>query len=304
MKQCPSPLAAPSFLGATPAKINLGLKILRRRADGYHDIYTVMEPISLADILYGEFHPEREDFTLNCPQLPELDPAANLVLRAARAVAAVAQARGLGKTGGWEFFLDKRIPSGAGLGGGSSNAGAVIRELEAFYGLVLTPTERLELALTLGADVPFFLVPRLALVEGIGERVTFLGSPRRRWYLLVQPPFAVNTASAYSALEMSGERTAPEWDLAGLTQAAAAGRLPGENDFEIPVGASHPELYEIKAALAARTGCLGALMSGSGSVVYGVFADFAAVTAAAGELAEIWAGRDLHLFSACNLGFL
>ncbi len=290
-----------SFLVATPAKVNLGLRVLRRRSDGYHDIYSVMEPISLADTLYGEFHPDGEGLRFHCPQLPELDPAENLAVRAARAVLALARERGCHRPGGWDFFLDKRIPVGAGLGGGSSNAAAVIRELMRFYGLKPDPEERCRLALSLGADVPFFLEPRLALVEGVGERLTPLGPPRRRWYLLLRPPYTVATGWAYSALRLDRDRPPPDWDLPGLTRLAPAGRLPAENDFEDPVGERYPQLYEIKRALALQPGCRQVLMSGSGSVIYGMFVGFAAMKSAAAVLGQSWRKRGAELFCACNL---
>jgi 4-diphosphocytidyl-2-C-methyl-D-erythritol kinase len=293
----------PAFarLLATPAKVNLGLKIVGRRPDGYHDILTVMEPISLADNLYCEFHPGPTDrCTLACPRLPEVAAADNLVVKAAVRMVELARERVGGPAGHWHFSLDKKIPSGAGLGGGSSNAAAVITLLERFYGLGLSPAERVEIAASLGADIPFFLAPGLARVEGIGERITRLGCGPVRWYLLVKPDFGVDTGWAYGALRAGAQRRNPDYDGGQFTGCGpAAYRL--ENDFEAPVFARFPRLADIKAWLAGRPDCRGALMSGSGAVVYGIFDSFAAACREYENTRRQWSGEGCMVFLARNL---
>ncbi len=263
----------------TPAKVNLGLKIVRRRADGYHDLYTVMEPVSLADTLYCEFRPApRDSFSVQCPQLKTLDPDNNLVAKAARLMAGIARKYGRERVGGWNFFLDKRIPSGAGLGGGSSNAAGVIKMLDKFYKLNLNAAEMMETATVIGADVPFFLNPGLSLVEGIGDRITPLGISRPRYYLLIKPPFAIDTPWAYASLEAPSEECSFDYEVEQFKIASAIDYYALENDFENSVMGRYPLLAEIKKWLIGSVGVLGALMSGSGSVIYAIYPDLERAT--------------------------
>ena len=271
----------------TPAKVNLGLKIVRKRADGYHDLYTVMEPVSLADSLYCEFRSAPENrFSVQCPQMMGLDADDNLIVKAARLMAGVARERGLEKVGSWDFFLDKRIPAGAGMGGGSSNAAGVIKLLDKFFELKLNPSELVQAATAIGADVPFFLNPELSLVEGIGDRMTSLGGARPRYYLMVKPPFAINTASAYASLDASVEEGSAKYDIEQFKATSQSTHYTLENDFEAPIMARYSLLAEIKQGLMESDGVLGALMSGSGSVVYAIYPDLETAS-----LAEVAAQR-------------
>ncbi len=268
----------------TPAKVNLGLKIVRRRADGYHDLYTVMEPVSLVDTLYCEFRPAPKDsFSVQCPQLMTLDSDNNLVAKAARLMAGVARKYGRERVGSWNFFLDKRIPSGAGLGGGSSNAAGVIKLLDKFYKLNLNAAEMVEAATAIGADVPFFLNPELSLVEGIGDRINPLGVSRPRYYLFIKPPFAIDTPWAYASLKATAEERPSDYDLEQFKTASTVDSYALENDFENSVLDRYPLLRDIKRWLMDSAGVLGALMSGSGSVVYAIYPDLE--SAAQGEIA-------------------
>ncbi|MBN2808472.1 MAG: 4-(cytidine 5'-diphospho)-2-C-methyl-D-erythritol kinase [Deltaproteobacteria bacterium] len=286
----------------TPAKVNLGLKIVCRRADGYHDIHTVMEPITLADSLYCEFTEGRRNrFVMQCPQLANLDPADNLVVRAARLIFGMAQEQGCRLSGSWNFFLDKKIPFGAGLGGGSSNAAGVVRLFDKFYGLHLSSADLCRAAAAIGADVPFFINPELSLVEGIGDRITPLGRARPRYYLLVKPPFPINTAWAYAALQAGEARCPVEYDCEQFKAGAIADGYALENDFEAAVMTHHPLLAELKQWLLRQSGVLGALMSGSGSVVYAVFADLPAAIEAETAARRQFAGLGCRFFLARNL---
>ncbi|MEA3332063.1 MAG: 4-(cytidine 5'-diphospho)-2-C-methyl-D-erythritol kinase [Pseudomonadota bacterium] len=271
----------------TPAKVNLGLKIVCKRDDGYHDLYTVMEPVSLADSLYCEFCPALENsFSVQCPQLLDLDADDNLIVKAARLMAGIARKHGLEKVGSWDFFLDKKIPAGAGMGGGSSNAAGVIKLLDKFFDLKLNPTELVQAATMIGADVPFFLNPELSLIEGIGDRITSLGGARSRYYLIVKPPFAINTASAYSSLNASLKERSANYDVEQFKAASQSIHYILENDFEGSIMARYPLLADIKQGLMESDGVLGALMSGSGSVVYAIYPDLKTAS-----LAEITARR-------------
>ena len=286
----------------TPAKVNLGLKIVRRRDDGYHDIRTVMEPISLVDTIYCEFSSATADsFSLESPQMIELATEDNLVVKAARKIVDSAHERGVQLKGHWYFWVEKRIPAGAGLGGGSSNAAGVMTLLEKFYKLELTAVELNSMAAQIGADIPFFLKPEMALVEGIGERITPLSHPQKRYYLLVKPAFAINTGWAYSALNATSVKSPAEYNVEQFSRKSDQSRYLLENDFERPVMAAHPQLAEIKAWLGSSSGALGALMSGSGSVVYAVYSDLQAAISAEAAARKAWLGADCDIFLARNL---
>jgi len=295
------PAAFSTFI-VTPAKVNLGLKIVRRREDGYHDIYSVMEPVSLVDTLYCEFHPASENsFFLQSPQMMELDPEANLVVKAARKMVARAREQGVTTCGCWNFWLDKKIPSGAGLGGGSSNAAGIIKLLNNFYELELETDELVAIAAALGADIPFFLTPELSLIEGIGDRITPLQQTRRRYYLLIKPGFSIDTGWAYSGLNASMASSNAGYDIDQFRSHPENLSYALENDFEASVMAAHPQLEEIKAWLAKSPGSQGALMSGSGSVVYAVYPELGSAVRAEADARQYWQGSGCDFFLARNL---
>jgi len=286
----------------TPAKVNLGLRIVRRRDDGYHDIYTVMEPVSLVDTIYCEFNaaPE-ESISLQSPQMMELDAESNLVVKAARKMVARAREQGVSIHGHWNFWLEKNIPAGAGLGGGSSNAAGIIRLLNDFYKLGLESDELIAIAVAIGADIPFFLAPELSLIEGIGDRITPLKPARRRYYLLIKPAFSINTGWAYSSLNAPVASDFSGYDIEQFREQPEALSYSLENDFEASVMASYPQLAEIKAWLAESPGSLGALMSGSGSVVYAVYSELAPAVRAEADARQRWQGSGGEFFLARNL---
>jgi 4-diphosphocytidyl-2-C-methyl-D-erythritol kinase len=181
------------------AKINLTLDVLGRRTDGYHELATIMQAIDLYDtICLAET--EDEQVRIRC-DIPELSTAENLAVRAAQLVR-----QRLNIRRGLVLELHKRIPMAAGLGGGSSDAAAVLLALQSWWQLPLSDSDLLEMAATLGSDVPFFLIGGLALCEGRGERVTPL-APRwpsaMRWLLLVKPAIAVSTATVFGNLSAS-----------------------------------------------------------------------------------------------------
>ena len=286
----------------TPAKINLGLKIVCRRPDDYHDIYTVMEPISLADTIYCEFSPASEEgFSLQSPQLMMLAAEDNLVVKAARQMVAIAREQGELQTGYWNFWLEKKIPAGAGLGGGSSNAAGVINLLKNFYKLELTSAELVGMAAALGADVPFFLQPGLALVEGIGDRITRLPRVPKRYYLLIKPPVSIATGWAYSALHAPEEKIPVDYDIKQFQGDLPQSEYVLENDFEAPVIAAYPQIAEIKDWLGRSLGALGVLMSGSGSVVYAIYAELGDAVQAEADARHRWSDSGCEFFLARNL---
>ena len=256
-----------------PAKLNVGLEIRARRPDGYHEIETLFLPLRLFDRISLEPLPE-PDFRLwsDDRELPTGD--ANLALVAARAASGALELEG-----GLALRLEKRIPVAAGLGGGSSDAAAVLLGVEALSGRSLGAERRASLALELGADVPFFLDPRPMRGTGIGEILEPLPGVPELWWVLVVLPFAVSTAEAYRAA--TAELTLPRdgSSIAALLGPCGVVASP-RNDLERVTARRHPEVGEARRALeAAGAGVTG--MSGSGPTVYGQFEDRAAAQRAA-----------------------
>jgi len=256
-----------------PCKVNLRLAVGARRADGYHDIDTFFLPLpEPADAFYIRRFDEPGDIDFTCSD-PELETDDNLVVRAYRTFAAAT-----GFSPRLEVGLKKRIPHGAGLGGGSSDAATMLRYLNDRAGpATLTEAALSRLALTLGADVPFFLLDGPALASGVGERLAPCDPGLAGWYAaVVCPTSRVKTAWAYAALDAA--RTFPT-KLGGefLTSVFEANKrsfcvtgAPLRNDFEPVVFAAHPELGRVKERLLAL-GAAGALLSGTGSAVFGLF---------------------------------
>ena len=281
-----------------PAKLNLGLRIVGRRADGYHLLESVFVPLDLADdvtLHVGDGDGDGVSLELEAgdpgepvaPDVPTDDR--NLAVRAAHAFLERA-----GRRAAVHIGLRKRVPSAAGLGGGSSDAGAVLRGLAAALPDALDPAALGEVALGLGADVPFFLDPRPALVTGIGEHRRPLAGVPELAFVLANPRAEVATAEVFRRRAESGAPFAPEGALArALDAVRAAGWLgPGsgaawaallENDLAPAAEALCPAMGPLRAALEGA-GALASGQSGSGATVFGVFADRAAARQAAEAL--------------------
>jgi 4-diphosphocytidyl-2-C-methyl-D-erythritol kinase len=257
------------------AKINLYLKIGDRRPDGYHDLETVFHSISLAD---------RVDISLTARGIAlagmlDVPPEQNLAVRAARALLARVGREGQGLA----IRLEKSIPMAAGLGGGSADAAAVLVGLNALLGSPLGEVELRTLAASLGADVPFCVRGGMAEARGIGEQLT-AHEPLEFALLLVHPPVPVSTAWAYGALDaralppIAGSAAAVVERARREGAAALAGHAA--NAFEPVVFREHPAIARARDAVR-NAGARWALLAGSGSAVFGVFADSAAAEAAA-----------------------
>ena len=272
-----------------PAKLNLGLRIVGRRPDGYHELESVFVPIDLADELELEIEEPASgaaEVALTLSGGGEGVPtgAENLAVRAAQAFLDAAGLRARVRVA-----LAKRIPAAAGLGGGSSDAGAVLRALaERFPGAV--GSERLAaMALQLGADVPFFLDPRPALVGGVGERRAPLPGPLPALaVVLANPGHPVPTARVFAAYAAAATRHGPAGRLAQQLAAALAGPERGvagrlaalvENDLEAAAETVCPELVGVRAELR-RAGARAVGLSGSGGTLYGIFATASAARSA------------------------
>lgn len=275
---------------AAPAKLNLGLRIVGRRPDGYHELASAFVPIDLADALELQIAPAvHREVTLRVTgEAADVPPGReNLAVRAAEGFLEAA-----GRGARVEIRLDKRIPAGAGLGGGSSDAGAVLRGLAAHFPGALSAEALARLALRLGADVPFFLAPAPSLVTGIGERIAALpGRLPRLWLLLVKPAASLATGRVFAAWDAAARSGARPFDPAPAWRAALA-RPPAEfpaalagllhNDLAAAAEALCPQLAELREALG-KCGARAVGLSGSGPTLYGVFAGREAAEAARGR---------------------
>lgn len=243
------------------AKVNRSLVVRGRRPDGYHEIDTLFETVDLSDRLSFS---EAETLGLRCddPSIPSGE--SNLVLKAARRLAAEAGVPARGQVG-----LTKRIPPGGGLGGGSSDAAAALRGFSALWSVSPGADELWRIAAGLGSDVAFFLHGGRARGTGRGEVVTPLpDAGRAEWLVLVFPPFPMPTPDVYRALG------APELTAGGTPpnlSASVPGEFPDRNDLEAAAERLRPELAEIRRRLA-DLGARSARLSGSGSTVFGVYA--------------------------------
>lgn len=268
------------------AKVNLSLVVLGRRSDGFHELDTVFQAVGLSDRLTFEAS-EGLGLEVDDPSVPA--GAENLVLRAARALAAAA-----GVPARAAITLAKRIPAGGGLGGGSSDAAATLRGLSALWKLDLPLARLAEIGATLGSDVPFFLFGGTARGLGRGERIVPLPDLPPAGVVLVMPPFPVSTPAVF------GRLGAPEWDGRSGEEADAWG-APDRNDLEPAAEALFPALREVREALAAA-GAGQARLSGSGSTVFGLFPDLATASEAARRLEPLPPGCAVRVVPTLSRG--
>jgi 4-diphosphocytidyl-2-C-methyl-D-erythritol kinase len=253
-----------TFKIKAPAKLNIRLKVTGRRRDGYHELVSIMVPINLFDQL------ELSDtggggITLNCEGVEVPPDETNLVHKAARSFFSKTKCHE-----GIAIKLFKNIPVAAGMGGGSSDAAAILLALNEMWSKPLSPSELHTTAVELGADVPFFLIGRPALARGIGEILEPIVNWPKCWYVIVRPPLEVSTSWVYGNLKLI--LTTTEYDYIKQTLSGATVSIPQilENDLERVTSASFPIIETIKKSLI-RAGAQGALMTGSGPSVFGVF---------------------------------
>ncbi|HET6669053.1 MAG TPA: 4-(cytidine 5'-diphospho)-2-C-methyl-D-erythritol kinase [Pyrinomonadaceae bacterium] len=262
-----SPLSTPSF-----AKVNLSLRILGKRPDNYHEIQTVLQAVSLHDSLdFVKTLGGPIAFTCDDATIPVDD--SNLVVRAAKALRERFQVES-----SCRIHLWKRIPVQAGLGGGSSNAAITLLALRRLWQLPATRHDLLEIAATLGADVPFFIEGGCALATGIGTKLTALPDLPQQRLLVVTPAVTVSTAIAYEAFKAPALTTSESVSILAIsrTQAIFSDSKQWvlcdhlENDFERVIFDMEPEIRGVKDALI-QEGARCALLAGSGSSVFGIF---------------------------------
>jgi len=247
-----------------PAKLNIRLKIAGRRPDGYHELTSIMVPIDLCDLLELKVTPQRR-IELSCQGLEVPSDESNLAHRAAISFFSKTRIRG-----GVSIKLTKKIPVAAGLGGGSSDAAATLRALNEMCSKPLGLTELHDLAAQLGADVPFFLHCQPSLATGVGEIVEPLRKWPKFWYVIVVPPLQVSTSWVYGNLKLKLTKGDYDFIVKFLKSDPFRISLILENDLEEVTSARFPVIETIKKCLV-RAGAEGALMTGSGPSVFGVF---------------------------------
>jgi 4-diphosphocytidyl-2-C-methyl-D-erythritol kinase len=264
-----------------PAKINLSLKILGRRNDGFHELDTLIAPISLYDEIGIEKRPEKGiKFRCDDPSVPQGDD--NLVVRAAKTFFETTRIEAAAS-----IELKKKIPHGAGLGGGSSDAASVLLALNELFASKLSREALAEIAESLGSDVPFFLFQSAAVCKGHGEVVMPVKLHRQFSILLLKPGFAVSTGWAYSRWQDSREIPGVRYEAQEFADQTFV------NDLERPVFEKFVFLAQLKMWLLSQSEVGAALMSGSGSTMYAVMrenadADSVANRAKAALDPELW----------------
>jgi len=277
------------------AKINLTLDVLGRRADGYHELATVMQTIDLCDtICLTTTDDDRVQMICTTPSLSNEE---NLAARAATLLR-----QRLALTQGVRIELHKRIPVAAGLGGGSSDAAAILLALHQWWRLPLSPVDLLDMATSLGSDVPFFLTGGLALCEGRGERVSRLSShwpTAMRWLLLLKPAISIATAVVFRSLPVS-DYTDGNYSRT-VSSAFNAGSMPRaedlHNSLERSVLEHYPEVAQAKEDLL-RAGASLVRLSGSGPTLFAPFAELARVINVQQELQA--QGYEVYLVRATH----
>lgn len=269
---------------ASPAKINIYLKVLGLRQDGYHELDTLFYPIhGLYDTIRIEPGHDEHMF-MRCPENPDLESTSNLIYKAWKAFG-----EATGYQPGMFVTLNKNIPMGGGLGGGSSNGATILRWLNENAGAkALSHDELIQLAAGLGADVPFFLMDGPARAQGIGEKLEASDISLSGFTLLLaMPDLHVDTPWAFKAWDEKHESISNKESLttpANLTKNSSPdSTMVVENDLESIVFSQHPELRSIKESLM-QSGAMAASMSGSGATIFGLFRDRTNAETAAAHL--------------------
>ena len=248
----------------TPAKLNIRLKITGRRPDGYHELVSIMVPVSLFDLLALKItRSQRITIISEGHSVPNNEK--NLAYRAAQSFFSQT-----GINSGLSIKLIKNIPVAAGLGGGSSNAAYTLKTLNEMWSNPLTPRDLEDLALNLGADVPFFLQSRPCLATGIGEILEPIRNWPRFWYVIITPPVFISTSWAYGNLKFQLTNDENNSIINVLRKQPLDVVKILENDLETVTASHFPIIDTIKKSLV-DAGANGALMSGSGPSVFGIF---------------------------------
>jgi 4-diphosphocytidyl-2-C-methyl-D-erythritol kinase len=267
----------------SPAKVNLFLKIFGKRTDGYHDLMTLMCCIGLYDTV--SLHVGDTNIAVSCnhPLVPEDE--SNLA-----SVAAHLFLKALKKNEGVKIFIQKQIPVAAGLGGGSSNAAAVLLGLNRYYGCPFSKEELMSMGLSIGADVPFFIFRKPAIATGIGGELKAYPGLENLSVLLVSPGFSVSTAEVYKKLNLGLTKCKKKLKSFLLNNQRFDPRCHLCNDLEAVTASKYPVINTVKKALLSQ-GALGALMSGSGPTIFGLFSDSNRASQANHALSRVYGWR-------------
>jgi len=260
-----------------PAKINYRLDVIAKRADGYHDLRMIMQRINLCDEVSIELSAE-PGIRVTCGKKGVPDGEGNIAFRAAKRLLDLSEI-----SAGINISITKNIPVAAGLGGGSSDCAAVLSGLNELLNLGLSRERLMEIAVKLGADVPFFLFGHTALAEGIGELLTPVSEVPDGWIVLVNPNVPVSTAWVYKNLQLTrqgGVDTLPN-SFENMVELSSI----LHNDLESVTIPAFPVIAEIKRLLL-DSGAAGSLMSGSGPTVFGLFEDESIARRAADSIAD------------------
>jgi 4-diphosphocytidyl-2-C-methyl-D-erythritol kinase len=274
-----------------PAKVNLYLRVLGKRSDGFHDISTLMQRISLYDELI--FTRTDHGIRLSCPGSTIPEDNNNIVYRAADALLSR-----LPHPPGIHITIRKNIPVGAGLGGGSSNAAMALVTLNELMALHYNTDDLMNIGAKLGADVPFFIFGRTAWASGIGDRLRTAENISPLWFVLINPGFEISTKAVYETLNLRLTKRVVNYKCPVLCTVDEI--VKGlHNDLERVTLVLHPILRYFKNILV-QNGALGALMSGSGPTVMGIFTDEGGAIAAK-KVLEKTRGREWSVFAARSI---
>ena len=284
-------MSFPSIKLPCPAKVNLRLEVLRKRADGYHEIRTIVQRISLSDTLRISLR-ERDGISLisDSPRLPIGE--GNLAYRAASSLLEETKANV-----GIELTIRKEIPISSGLGGGSSNAASTLMGLNRILRLNLSKKRLMEIGARIGADIPFFILEKTAIATGIGEKLQPLEIRPSVWFLLVNPGWEVSTKWAYEGLNFELTKQPFHIKLPPFFNDIGQVARVLHNDLESVTIAAYPEIQGIKGELLSH-GAEGSLMTGSGPTVFGIFSHKGRAKSAYRELSAQYAERRWTVYLA------
>ena len=279
------------------AKVNLALDVLRRREDGYHDVCMIMQNLSLYDTL--TFTVEEADtltITLACDKAFVPCDARNLIYKA---IALMGETYHL--TGHVHVELVKRIPVEAGMAGGSTDCAAAFHAMRELYGLDVSDQELMKLGVKLGADVPYCIMAKTALSEGIGEVLTEVAPLPDCFVVVAKPTISVSTKMVYENLHANELQYHP--DVAGMVDALKQGDLSGvasrmENVLETVTTKLYPQIEEIKQTMK-ESGAENAIMSGSGPTVFGLYTEKATAEQAAKKIRQQYGLSEVYVTQPC-----
>lgn len=278
----------------SPAKVNLVLNVKGRRPDGYHDLDMVMAKISIYDEVTLSLKPE--GISLSCDNSDVPSGSENIAWKAANALI---EAKKLET--GVHIHIEKNIPMGGGLGGGSANAATVLKGLNSITGDSASMDELMEIGLSLGADVPFFLFEgAVARAEGVGELLSPIDDLPELWMVLINPGVHVPTSAIFSQLNLGLTKTTKNHKIIRFNRDISKVVSLLHNDLELVTFEIYPEVRKAKDLLS-RYGAAGTLMSGSGSTVFGVYSDKRAAQVSMTAMQKDLATRGWKSFLASTL---